>query len=227
MLKDILLDAATSHSFEVVVTSENAIFLKKKDGRAERYLILKQLDILVSIDDVHAEVIQNLPEQLRIEPSFSKNCDLVIIHKLAELSDFKKIENTALEFEENPYHFKKYFLYYSDAEDRAIKSKTFSDFSSMILKMDEFADYKNNPLTPSFYSLAARTFIKLPFLEVPHSQKILQTLPDSVSARVNEDGLNKTFESVLKYAINQDAELLAQELINEELENIKAANSGI
>lgn len=227
MLKDILIEAATSHSFQIAASSEFTTFLSKKDGMAERYLILKELQILDTIENVHEEVIKELPEKLRSEPSFNKNCDLVIIHKLPELSDFKKIEDTALEFEENPHHFKKYFLYFSEAEERAINSKTFSDFESVILKMDEFEDYKKHPLKPSFYSLAARTFIKLPFLEVPRSQKILQTLPDSISARLSEGGLQPTFDAIQKYTSDQNIEQLAQELINEELENIKAANSGI
>lgn len=227
MLKNILVEAAISQSFTVVSELDNSIFLARKDGRAERYLIIKKISVLDPIEKIHEQIMLGLPESLRIEPSFNKNCDLVLIHKLESLSDFKKIEDSALEYEEDPYHFKKYFLYFSDAEEKAISGKDFANFSEIILNMAEFADYKKNPLKPSFYSIAARTFIKLPFLAVPRSTKILQALTDSVFARLAEDGLSGTLNTVVKVSNRYDVELIAQELINEELENIKAANSSI
>jgi|SRR5471030_292652 len=227
MLKNILVEAAISQSFTVVSELDNSIFLKRKDGRAERYLIIRKITVLEPIETMHEKIILGLPESLRAEPSFNKNCDLVLLYKLANLSDFKKIEDNALEYEEDPYHFKKYFLYFSDAEERAIGGKDFASFSEIILNMTEFADYKKNPLNPSFYSIAARTFIKLPFLAVPRSTKILQALTDSVSARLAEEGLSDTLDTVVKASNRYDVELIAQELINEELENIKAANSGV
>lgn len=227
MLKKILVEAAVSQSFTVVSERDNSVFLKRKDGRAERYLIIKNITVLEPIEQIHEQIFLELPESLSSEPSFNKNCDLVLIHKLVSLADFKNIEDKALEYEEDPYHFKKYFLYFSDAEERAINGKDFSSFLEIILNMTEFADYKKNPLKPSFYSIAARTFIKLPFLAVPRSKKILQALPDSVSARLAEEGLSGTLETVVKTANRFDVELIAQELINEELENIKTANSGI
>jgi len=227
MLKNILVEAANSQSFAVVSEIDNSIFLKRKDGRAERYLIIRNITILEPIEKIHEKIILGIPDSLRAEPSFNKNCDLVLIYKLDELADFKKIEDSALEYEEDPYHFKKYFLYFSDAEERAINGKDFSNFSEIILNMTEFAEYKKNPLKPSFYSIAARTFIKLPFLAVPRSRKTLQALSDSVSARLAEENLSDTLETVVKASNLYDVELIAQELINEELENIKAANSSI
>ncbi|MDE2419694.1 MAG: hypothetical protein KGO49_00735 [Gammaproteobacteria bacterium] len=228
MLETILVEAAINHGFELVKSTDQTIFFSRKSGDSERYLVLKTLFSIKTVDEIHEEVISVLPQTLVIEPSFNKNCDLVLIHQLTNLSDFKKIENKVLELEENPYHFKKYFLYFSDAEERAISGKSFLDFKTVILKMDEFGDYKKNPLDPSFYSVVARTFIKLPFLEVPRSEKSLQTLSDSISASVSEENLQKTFELVSKYKNTQeDAEALVQELLNEELENIKVTNSRV
>lgn len=227
MLSSILIQAAKNHGFTLVNSGMNIEFFQRKNGGAERYLIFKTFNELCSINELHGRVLNALPESLRIEPSFSKNCDLVLVYKLKNLSDFKDIEQAALAFEEDPYHFKKYFLYFSEAEEKLIKGKECEDFVSVILKMDEFDGYKKNPLKPSFYSVAARTFIKLPFLEVPKSQKTLQSLTDNVISIVNENNLKTTFEKISAHAQNEDIEALIQELISEELENIKAADSGI
>lgn len=227
MLSSILNQAAKAHGFTTVSSNEETVFLQRKNGDSERYLILKTLSQVCPIDELHEKILSTLPESLRIEPSFSKNCDLVLVHKMKNLSDFKIIESAALAFEENPYHFKKYFLYFSEAEEKLINGKSYDDFVQVILKMDEFEGYEKNPLKPSFYSVAARLFIKLPFLEVPKSQKTLQSLSDNVVAGVSENGLQRTFLSLTKNLQNEDIEALVQELINEELENLKAADSGV
>ncbi|MDD4962627.1 MAG: hypothetical protein PHI11_01765 [Gallionella sp.] len=221
MLKKILIEGAQEHSFKLIKSIQDTDFFERKIAGAERYLILKSMDLLDTIENIQSEVLTSIPESFSIEPSFNKNCDLVLIHKLKNLADFKNLENKILTYEENPYHFKKYFLYFSDSEERAIQGKNYNDFFSVVLKMDEFESYKKNPLTPSFYSLAARIFIKLPFLAVPRSKKTLQTLSDDVAAVVAEAGLQQTHSQIASHANTpESADALVKELINEELENI-------
>jgi hypothetical protein len=221
MLKKILIEAAEKHDFSFVTSIEDVEFFERKIEGAERYLILKSLDSLDSIEKIQTELLTSLPESFSKEPSFNKNCDLVLIHKLQNLADFKNLENMILTYEEDPYYFKKYFLYFSDTEEKAIQGKNYDDLFSVVLKMDEFEIYKKNPLTPSFYSLAARVFIKLPFLSVPRSIKTLQTLSDDIIAVVAEAKLQKTYYKITsKTNTTENAEALLQELIDEELENI-------
>ncbi|KCX34241.1 hypothetical protein J577_3170 [Acinetobacter sp. 263903-1] len=160
------------------------------------------------------------------QPAFKKNCDLIIIYKVDFLSDFNGIEEQVLEIEENPYYFKKYFFYYSDAEEKLLLGKSYEDFKSQIKKMDEFDEYKKDPLKPSFHSLVTRMFIKFPFLEIPKFSKSFQNLTDSVSEKVNANDLVKTYDLIRKYEANNIDEVLS-ELLNEELENIKASDSSI
>lgn len=227
MFRNILIDAVNAHGFQRVEASEGVDFFRYKKDGAERYLILKALGELCTIDELHGEVLGLLPSSLKIEPSFNKNCDLVLVHRIKTLSEFKRIESAALAFEEDPYHFKKYFLYYAEAEEKLISGKTYSDFLATIFKMDEFSDYKKNPLNPSLYGLAARTLIKLPFLEVPKSQKTLQSLSDIVLSAVSEKNLEKTFGLILSQTQQADIDVLVKELVREELENIKTANPGV
>jgi len=221
MLKKILIEAAQRHSFVLINSTRDTDFFERKIAGAERYLILKSLNSLDAIENIQSELLNTIPESFSKEPSFNKNCDLVLIHKLQHLADFKELEYKILTYEENPYHFKKYFLYFSDSEEKAIQGKNYDDFLSVVLKMEEFESYKKNPLMPSFYSLAARVFIKLPFLAVPQSNKTLQTLSDNVIAVVAEAGLQKTHSQIaFRTNTTDNAEALIQELIDEELENI-------
>lgn len=221
MLRKILIEAAQEHSFKHIKSIHDVDFFERKIAGAERYLILKSLDFLDTIQNIQNELLISIPESFSIEPSFNKNCDLVLINKLPNLADFKQQENIILTYEEDPYHFKKYFLYFSEVEEKAIQGKNYRDFSSVVFEMDKFEQYKENPLKPSFYSLAARIFIKLPFLAVPRSHETLQPLSDDVTAVVAEAGLQKTHNQISSYTnTSENALILAQELIDEELENI-------
>jgi len=227
MLNNILREAATSHLFEEVSVSDDSIFLQKKDGNSERFLIIKNLMDIQAPETINAEVMGQVPETFATEPSFGKNCDLVLIHKLSDLADFRFIEEKALEIEENPFHFKKYFFYYSDTEEQAAASKSFIDFKNIITDRAEFNSYKRNPIKGNFYSLAARMYIKLPFLTVPYSKRDLEPLADTITSRTKEEGLHELFLKIAQSDSKLDVEKLAKELISEELENIQTKNSGI
>jgi len=228
MLREILLEGAAAHGFENVYSEVNTDFLRRKSGGTERYLVLKVLEELLPVDAVHEQVLTSVPDTLTREPAFNKNCDLVLIHRVAHLADYKGIEKIILSYEEDPYHFKKYFLYFISAEEELAKGKSYSDFASVIPNKLAFSDYKKDPLRPSFYSLAARIFIKLPFLEVPRSTKELVPLSVEVDNAVSESGLGDIYHKIsssLSESDNIDA--LVQELISEELENIEAADPGV
>lgn len=219
-------EAVNDSGFILEKSSDNTDFFIKENGEAQRYLIIHVLDQLLSVENIHEIVNESLPETMQKQPAFKKNCDLILIYKVDFLSDFNGIEEQVLEIEENPYYFKKYFFYYSDAEEKLLLGKSYEDFKSQIKKMDEFDEYKKDPLKPSFHSLVTRMFIKFPFLEIPKFSKSFQNLFDSVSEKVNADNLVKTYDLIRKYEENSIDEVLS-ELLNEELENIKASDSSI
>lgn len=228
MLNEILIEGAIRHGFEPVFSVDTTNFFKNKANGTERYLIFKTLSQLAAIDLIHQEILEATPDFLSSEPAFSKNCDLVLIHQVDELSDYKKIEKIILSYEEDPYHFKKYFLYYTDAENRLLRNKSYQDFVNVIPEKLEFAQYKTDPLRPSFYSVAARVFIKLPFLDVPRSMQELVPLADEVKSVVAEKDMEQLYKKICEARLEADAlESLVSELINEQLENIKAADSGL
>jgi hypothetical protein len=226
MFKKIIHEAVNDAGFDLVHSNENTDFFIKEKGEAERYLIVNILDQLLSVENIHELINASIPEAMHKQPAFKKNCDLILIYKVDFLSDFNLIEEKILEIEENPYYFKKYFFYYSEAEEKLLLGKSYEDFKSQIKKMDEFDEYKKDPLKPSFHSLVTRVFIKFPFLEIPKFSKSFQNLFDSVSEKVNAENLNRTYDLIAKYETDSIDDVIT-ELLSEELENIKASNSSI
>ncbi|WP_335992539.1 ABC-three component system middle component 1, partial [Acinetobacter pittii] len=156
MLKKIMHEAVIDSGFILEKSLDNTDFFIKENGEAQRYLIVHVLDQLLSVESIHDLINESLPETLQKHPAFKKNCDLILIYKVDFLNDFNGIEEQILEIEENPYYFKKYFFYYSDAEEKLLLGKNYGDFKSQIKKMDEFDEYKKDPLKPSFHSLVTR-----------------------------------------------------------------------
>lgn len=226
MLKEIMHEGVKDSGFILEKSSDNTDFFIKENGEAQRYLIVHVLNQLLSVESIHELINESLPETMQKHPAFKKNCDLVLIHKVDFLNDFNGIEEQVLEIEENPYYFKKYFFYYSDAEEKLLLGKSYEDFKSQIKKMDEFDEYKKDPLKPSFHSLVTRVFIKFPFLEIPKFSKSFQNLFDSVNEKVNAGSLVKTYDLIKKYEAESIDDVIA-ELLSEELENIKASDSSI
>lgn len=234
MLKNLLIDGARSNGFdELIAESSYIVFRRGKQAEESRFLIVKELSELGSVDDLHQEILGGIADEIKSEPSFSKNCDLVLVHKINSLKEYKTIENMILTYEENPYHFKKYFLYISELEEEQLKNKSYDDLISVINDTKAFENYKKNPVKedpklPSLYALAARVFIKVPFLQVPRNEHSYVPLDIKVRKVVIEEGFEDTFDVLSKYSnTTEDAESLVQELINEELENLKITDNGV
>lgn len=228
MIKNILFDAAVKSGFSMASQEGSYSFFKKDSHGAERYLVYGVMEKLVPIDEVHSTILEKTPAEIRARPAFNKNCDLVLIYKVVDLEEYKKIEDAILSYEEDPFHFKKYFLYYTSNEEALVEGKGFSDLVSVIMDQTLFSNYKKNPLDASLYGLIARIFIKMPFLEVPRSEKDLVPLAVEISEELAANNTNDLWNRLS--SLENDSDIIndfVQVLINEELENIKNSDTGI
>ncbi|MBQ4852848.1 ABC-three component system middle component 1, partial [Pseudoalteromonas sp. MMG012] len=153
-------------------------------------------------------------------PSFKKNCDLICIHRLGVLAEFKDYEEEIFAIEEDPHFYKKYVLYYSIAEESALTDFSYDKLESVIADKKQFIDYKENPLVASQYSFAAKTFIKLPFLELPSHSGNLLSLRLQAAEAVAEADLEDTY-STIQQITNKNVDEIVQEMIKNELANIQ------
>ncbi|WP_025120586.1 MULTISPECIES: ABC-three component system middle component 1, partial [unclassified Serratia (in: enterobacteria)] len=192
----------------------------RESGTAIRFAVLHKLDNLMKPGDINATINQSAPVAFTADPAFKKNCDLICIHHLDKLAEFKNYEEQIFEIEEDPHFYKKYVLYYSDTEVEAIKGLNFAKLNELISDKKQFDTYKNEPTAATMYSAAAKIFIKLPFLAININKVELVPLRLQIEDAVAESDLTKTYESIQKHD-QLNTEDLTKELISDELENFK------
>ncbi|MFQ1947393.1 ABC-three component system middle component 1 [Aeromonas veronii] len=219
MINKIIDEALISHKFKKEHGTDTTQFYIRESGSAIRFAILHKLDELLVPSELNTIINHSAPDSFLSHPAFKKNCDLICIHHLKKLAEFKKHEEQIFAIEEDPHFYKKYILYYSNAEEAAIQDYSYEKLVTTVTDKNQFSHYKNDPLAATQYSVAAKIFIKLPFLELPFNRGELVSLRLQAEEAVTEEGLDATYEIIQKLTENNQDELM-QELIDHELENI-------
>ncbi|UNV88745.1 MULTISPECIES: ABC-three component system middle component 1 [unclassified Comamonas] len=220
MIKELIDEALVAHGFVIESKMDTTSFYVREYGSAIRFAVLHSLDDLPEPAQLNSNINEIAPEKFLRNPSFKKNCDLICIHRLGLLADFKNHEEKIFAIEEDPHFYKKYVLYYSVAEEEALNNFTYEKLVAVIADKKEFLDYKGNPLSPTQYSFAAKTFIKLPFLELPSHQKNLTSLRLQAAEAVAEAGLSDLYSTV-QHVTENDVDDFIKEMIRNEMENIQ------
>ncbi|MCG7641927.1 hypothetical protein MHM99_10400 [Alteromonas sp. MmMcT2-2] len=220
MIKQLIDEALVAHGFVSRRELDTSSFYVRKSGSAIRFAVVHTLDGLPNPAELNNLINHLAPDEFLRNPSFKKNCDLICIHRLDVLAEFKDYEEEIFSIEEDPHFYKKYVLYYSIAEESALTDFTYEKLVSVIADKKEFIDYKENPLVASQYSFAAKTFIKLPFLELPSHQGNLVPLRQQAIEAVAEAELNDTYSTIQKVTV-KNADEIIKEMIKNELENIQ------
>lgn len=220
MIIDLVHQALVAHGFSKVQDNDVTAFYVREVDTAIRFAVLHRLDELIKPGELNAAVNQSAPEAFLSDPAFKKNCDLICIHHLDKLAEFKNYEEQIFEIEEDPHFYKKYVLYYSDTEVEAIKGIKFDKLNELISDKAQFNIYKNEPTAATKYSAAAKIFIKLPFLALPINKVELVPLRMKIEEAVAETYLTKTYGTVQKIG-QLNVEELIKELISDELANLQ------
>lgn len=220
MIIELIHQALVAHGFSKVQDNETTSFYVRENGTAIRFAVLHRLDELMKPGDLNAAINQSAPEAFLTDPAFRKNCDLICIHHLDKLAEFKNHEEQIFEIEEDPHFYKKYVLYYSDTEIEAIKGLNFDKLNELISDSAQFNIYKKEPTAATKYSAAAKIFIKLPFLALHINKVELVPLRLQIEEAVAETDLVEVYGTVQKLGkINIDD--LIKELISDELANLQ------
>jgi hypothetical protein len=222
MLKQILDEALIAQGFVAAHKTDSSSHYLQHSGDAIRFAIVSELTELQPPEKLNEAITQGAPKEFIEHPAFKKNCDLILLLKLEKLADFKELEEEIFSIEENAYHYKKYVLYYSDAEEQALSGFDYYKLTETISDKSQFDEYKNAPLAASAYSLAAKIFIKLPFLELPHKARELVPLKLQAEAAVAEADLSAIYKRTQNTSDDEgELEALVKELIKNEMENIQ------
>ncbi|WP_292954586.1 MULTISPECIES: ABC-three component system middle component 1 [unclassified Neptuniibacter] len=217
MLSQIINEALSANGFNLVSDSEPTSYYIHEDGESIRFAILHHMDDLPTPEELNSIATENAPSLFIEHPAFKKNSDLICILKFETLSGFKGLEDQIFSIEENPYHYKKHVLYYSESEEEVIKNSCYTDIIQAVQNKQLFDEYKDDPLAPSIYSIAAKIFIKLPFIKLPFNRQDLVPLSNRIQEAISEHELNYEYTEIQE---NSDTDKLITDLIAHELENI-------
>jgi hypothetical protein len=220
MIKQLIDEALIAHGFVSKRELDTTSFYIRDSESAIRFAVVHNLDELIAPAELNSQINQLAPDEFLRNPSFKKNCDLICIHRLEVLAKFKNHEEEIFAIEEDPHFYKKYVLYYSIAEESALTNFTYDKLISVIADKKEFIDYKENPLKASQYSFAAKTFIKLPFLELPSHQGNLISLRQQATEAVAEASL-KDMYATIQQVTDTNADEIIKEMIKNELADIQ------
>ncbi|WP_253380259.1 ABC-three component system middle component 1 [unidentified bacterial endosymbiont] len=220
MIKQLINEALLAHDFVSKLDMDNTSFYIRESGSAIRFAVLHNLDDLLDPAELNNRINQLAPDEFLRNPSFKKNCDLICIHRLDVLARFKDHEEEIFAIEEDPHFYKKYVLYYSVAEESVLANFTYDKLLTVIADQKEFLEYKENPLVATQYSFAAKTFIKLPFLELPSHQGNLVSLRLQAAEAVAETDLNDIY-STIQQVTDKNAGDFIKEMIRNEMANIQ------
>jgi len=219
MIKQLIDEALVAHGFVSKRELDTTSFYVRESGSAIRFAAVHILKDLPDPAELNNRINHLVPEDFLKNPSFKKNCDLICIHRLDLLAEFKDHEEEIFAIEEDPHFYKKYVLYYSKAEESALDNFSYEKLASVIADKKKFLDYKEDPLVATQYSFAAKTFIKLPFLELPSDQGNLVSLRLQAAEAVAQAGMNELYAAI-QQVTDQSADDFIKEMISNELANI-------
>lgn len=223
MIKKIIEEFAINHGYKRVDGTGNdnqPSYLIQAYGDKKRFLALYESKALISPQELNSIVNIEAPEAFKTDPAFEKNTDLIVLHNLEHRADFKKIEAEVFSIEENPYYFKKYFLYFSDAELLLLEGHDINSLLNVVTDEKRFSEYKESPLEPTLYSVAARILIKVPFIKVPIKEGNLKPIQVYLDEALIEANVHELYEKIILQENNDEQpDEIIRSLISEEMEN--------
>lgn len=152
--------------------------------------------------------VKRLPEEY--DRRMDKNFTLIICLKRAAFTYNETLNRKIFEIEEDPYHFRKLVLPYSDEEVRDFKENyTIHGVTDGLYRLlndkSKFYEFKKYPVESTAYNLTSRLFIKLPFLQYRGLEEELEVLSDTIDERLDLLGFksmrNSSLELIQSFSI--------------------------
>lgn len=187
----------------------------------QNYWVIVQYD-----DDVSKLVEQQIElfvkaKEIIQAPAFDKNANLLILNKVKTILNIKS--ESLLQSEENPYHFKKSILYYTEEElknlsDAIGDSPVLSTIESMILTEKIFEQHKLHFDDNALESLIYRMAIKIPFIKINITQtNNLKSLEEINKNSVENNQFNDLLEQSFFMLSDEDFSSITEEDILKKL----------
>ena len=161
---------------------------------------------LISVLENQGEYYEQC-KAITTDKSLKKNCNLLLLHKIQDkLTETNR--RTLLKIEEDPYHFRKYVLYYAESELNELKElhgeeKLLNYIKNNAFDTKIFEQFKNKVQEYSGLALMYRLLIKIPFLNIESNdsnglenlEKVIEKSVENMHATIFHDRLLDIFEN--------------------------------
>jgi hypothetical protein len=193
-----------AHRLDTEIARSESLFLEpNKNNDAQEYFLILEKELINDsfineLLDNHTEnLIAMLVEKYPVE-GLSKNITLILCGTLGNDVD----EESLLKFEENPYHFKKNVISYSQEELSSMIEKLDGNVDNneinACLKAEDndgaiFEKFKTGELVGEnqYYSLLVKLMAKLPFVHYIHqTNPDLKTLETYINKELSREEVN-------------------------------------
>lgn len=183
---------------EVQSEADNYTFYKATDSSYDRFLVVMDLEYILSPQKINESVSLATPQELKMLPPFSKNTDVIVLFQLSSLTELPSLEFDMFSIEEDSYSFKKHFLYYTAGEQTILSNISEHDVDVVLSDREKFEKYKLNQFEESEYGIISRLFIKLPFLPVPVDKSDLDDPCDIADNLLSQGEVSELHQSIKK-----------------------------
>lgn len=207
--------------FEEKGNTELKIYALKE--RQNYWVIVQYEDGVDKVIDQQIDFFVKAKEILH-NSAFDKNANLLILNKVKTISTIKS--ESLLQTEENPYHFKKSILYYTEDElknliDAIGDSPALSSIESMILTENIFEQHKSHFDANNLESLIYRMAIKIPFIKINITQtNNLKSLEEINNKSVENNQFNDLLEEYFFTLSDENFSTITNEDILKKLKTV-------
>lgn len=135
--------------------------------------------------------ILNQCSEVYADPALLKNLSMIILWKTDGTIPLNSLKRSVMQIEEDAFFFKKYVLYYSSSELKGLVAElgdqpALAFLQTKLTSTDFFQEYKKEPFSQNWQSLAYRIAVKLPFLSiVPEDNSSLSSLEDKKNMKLS------------------------------------------
>jgi hypothetical protein len=180
------------------LTKETGFLASNLDEYKTTYFVVIFVEFPVDIDVFAERQVELFNHIKRLKEEYDrqmdKNMTLILCLKRENLLPDEKVNKLIFELEEDPFHFKKHVLNYTDKQVEKFKNeldsiRTTDHMYKTVNNKQKFTQYKSNISDESSYNLVARLFIKLPFMKYIGAEKELENLSEEINRDLSESDL--------------------------------------
>jgi hypothetical protein len=220
-MKQLIASIFKENEFQIIeptfLQDREDFFAVSTNNDRVTYFIVLFKDETVVLEELKQEFDSYFRELKRLEEGYDrridKNVSLLLCLRRKGLPINDALNRLIFELEEDPYHFKKLVLPYTEIEVNALKTELAegNKLYEILNDRKEFYEFKKDPYQESKYNLVSKLFIKLPFLHFSNFNEDIERLTEIIENELTAKDVLKVRNETLQLIVEINEEQLGEE----------------